>query len=207
MSGENLEVIPNGVDRGLYCPGPSLYRKGLEADFIIGYLGRLAPEKKIPILCQAFLEADLPGSKLLIIGNGISRKKIERKYGRHPAIIFVGPIRNEEMKIDMIRAMDCFVLPSSIEGLSLSLLEAMSCGVAPVVTDVGGHADVVKGSGICLEPHHGLMASLTRTLRELWSNRDRLNSLGKKARKRIESSYDWQENLQKVENLYKEISF
>lgn len=206
MSGENLEVIPNGVDRDLYCPGPSIYRKGLEANFVVGYLGRLAPEKKIATLCHAFLEAGLPGSKLLIIGDGVSKKKIARKYGRQPSIIIAGPVMDEEKKIDMIRAMDCFVLPSSIEGLSISLLEAMSCGVAPVVTDVGGHADVVEGSGVCLEPR-GLMASLTKTLRELWKNRDRLDWLGKKAREKVESSYDWQENLQQVENLYKEISF
>src|SRR5207253_944477 len=89
--------------------------------------------------------------KLVVVGSGSERRRLERRYGSR-RIIFTGQVIEEAERIAMVRAMDVFVLPSLVEGLPLSLLEAMACGEAPVATDVGSDGEAVRGPGMVVDP-------------------------------------------------------
>src|SRR6202165_3328628 len=148
---ENVAVIPNGVDIDKYAPGATDFKQSLEASALVGYLGRVDPEKNVDILVRAFQDVDAPEDvKLVVVGSGSEKRRLDRRYGS-ARVVFTGQVMDEAKRIAMLRAMDVFVLPSMVEGLSLSLLEAMACGVAPVATDVGSDGEALRGAGIVVD--------------------------------------------------------
>lgn len=128
-----LALWGRGVDTRLFrpvepmpldLPGP-----------VFMYFGRVAPEKNV----EAFLQLDLPGSKL-VVGDGPARAELERRY---PDACFVGMHLGEEL-IRHICVADCMVFPSRTDTLGLVLMEAMACGVPVAAYPVTGPLQVVE---------------------------------------------------------------
>jgi glycosyltransferase involved in cell wall biosynthesis len=201
---KNVTVIPNGVDIQKYAPGPSDYKESLEAATLIGYLGRIDPEKNVDLLIRAFHELDVAdGVKLVIIGGGGERRRLERRF-RSPRVVFTGQVADEAARVRMLRAMDVFVLPSLVEGLSLSLLEAMACGIAPVATDVGSDGEALRGAGMLVDPRD-LDGQLRLALRTLLEFPEFRQELGRRARARVVERYSLSDNLDQLLSLYREL--
>lgn len=129
----NVRVWTRGVDTDLFRPGDKLYLKGVRP--ISLYVGRIAREKNI----QAFLEADVPGTKYLV-GDGPARASLEKKY---PAARFVGVKKGEELARHYAAA-DVFVFPSRTDTFGVVMLEAMACGLPVAAYPVTGPIDVVR---------------------------------------------------------------
>lgn len=200
----NVTVIPNGVDIQKYTPGPSTYKESIDADVLVGYLGRVDPEKNVDILARAFQEIDPPDEvKLVIIGGGSERRRLERRF-RGPSVVFTGQVMDEAERITMLRAMDVFVLPSLVEGLSLSLLEAMACGIAPVATDVGSDGEALQGAGLLVDPRD-LDGQLRLALRTLLQFPEFRLELGHRARARAVERYSLANNLDRLLAVYQEL--
>jgi glycosyltransferase involved in cell wall biosynthesis len=200
----NVSVIPNGVDVEKYSPATSDYKKRLGAGTLIGYLGRVDPEKNVDFLIRAFQDIDTAEDvKLVIIGGGSERRRLERRY-RSPRVVFTGQVMDEAERIRMLRAMDVFVLPSLVEGLSLSLLEAMACGVATVATDVGSDGEALRGAGVLVDPKD-LEGQLRLALRTLLEFPDFRDELGRRARARAVERYSLSDNLDRLLAVYREL--
>ncbi len=128
----NLEIWPGAVDTTLFRPQD---KHALELPRPIAmYMGRVAPEKNI----EAFLQLDLPGSKV-VIGGGPS---LERYRAKWPGVHFLGYRHGEELA-QTLAAADVFVFPSRTDTLGLVMLEAMASGVPVAAFPVPGPADVV----------------------------------------------------------------
>jgi glycosyltransferase involved in cell wall biosynthesis len=169
-----IEVLPNAVDSGRFCPGPSqLRQKRLPgADLVAGFAGRLDPEKGVRELLDGFREADLgPGARLLIAGRGVLEDKVKAAQS-DPRVVYLGQLLTIEQRVDFWRAVDVFCLPSSAEGLSIALLEAMATGCAVAATPAGG-ASLVGEVAVTLDPTalresiSALLGSLQQAPREL----------------------------------------
>ena len=86
---------------------------------------------------------------------------------------------------DVWRTHHGLVLPSRAEGLPLALVEAMRCGRVPIVTDVGGNAEVVQ------EPETGFVAAgatvvhVADALERAWATREGWRSIGTAAAERV----------------------
>ena len=200
----NVAVIPNGVDIDKYAPGPSDFKDSIEASTLVGYLGRVDPEKNVDVLVRAFQEIDAPDEvKLVVIGGGSERRRLERRY-RGTRVAFTGPVLDEVRLIAMLQAMDIFVLPSLVEGLSLSLLEGMACGVAPVATDVGSDGEALRGAGMLVDPKD-LDGQLRLALRTLLEFPEFRSELGRRARARVVERYSLSDNLDRLLALYREL--
>lgn len=200
----NIAVIPNGVDVAKYTPGPSGFAQTMGAATLIGYLGRIDPEKNVDTLLRAFQDLDPPEEvKLVLVGSGSDRRRLNRRFasGR---VVFTGQVIDEAERIEMLRAMDIFVLPSTVEGLSLSLLEAMACGVAAVATDVGSDGEAIRNAGIVLDPRD-LESQLRLALRTLLEFPDFRAELGRRARARALERYSLADNLERLLALYREL--
>jgi len=200
----NIAVIPNGVDVDKYAPGPSEVKQTLEAAALVGYLGRVDPEKNVDVLIRAFQDVDSGDDvKLVVIGSGSDRRKLERRYANR-RIIFTGQVLDETERIGMLRAMDIFVLPSLVEGLSLSLLEAMACGVASVATDVGSDGEALRGAGMVVDPKD-LDGQLRLALRTLIEFPEFRAELGRRGRARAVQRFSLSDNLDRLLAIYREL--
>lgn len=204
VPGINVVVIPNGVDVEKYSPGSSDFKDTLKASALVGYLGRVDPEKNVDVLVRAFQDIDAAEEvKLVVIGGGSERRRLERRYAS-PRVVFTGQVLDEAQRIAMLRAMDVFVLPSLVEGLSLSLLEAMACGVAPVATDVGSDGEALRGAGMVVDPKD-LDGQLRLALRTLIEFPDFRAELGRRARVRAVERYSLSDNLDRLLAVYREL--
>ena len=101
------------------------------------YVGRVAVEKNI----QAFLAADLPGSKV-VVGDG---PQLDDQQRKHPKVLFTGAKQGEELAAHYSAA-SVFVFPSRTDTFGLVLLEALASGVPVAAYPVPGPLDVIGDS-------------------------------------------------------------
>lgn len=201
---EIIRILPNGVDVNRYSPGPSDRKQRYEAERLFLYMGRIDSEKNVDVLLEAFLDCAPPaGNKLLIMGTGTEKRRLERFY-RDKRVIFTGHIAEAEERIAILRAADAFFLPSTVEGLSLSMLEAMACGVATVATDVGTDGEALRGAGLVIDPRN-LATELGMAIRHLIELPFLSAELGKLARQRVLDRYSLEKNLESLSELYEEL--
>ena len=200
-----LRILPNGVDVDVYRPGPSDWKRRLGASLLLVYMGRVDSEKNVDVLLRAFLDsAPDAGVSLVVMGGGGERKRLQRQY-RDPRVAFTGHVADAAARIELLRAADAFILPSSVEGLSLSMLEAMACGTATVATDVGVDGDALRGAGIVLDPR-GLEDQLRLAIRELIEMPWLAGPLGEAARERVVERYSLERNVDALVDIYRELA-
>lgn len=200
---DRIHEIPNGVNHIRFCPGASEWRQTIAERFVVGYVGRLAPEKNLEALCRGFLQAKLDDARLVIVGQGPSAEKLRKKLGDQPSISLLPAIVDRAEVADLMRGLDVFVLPSLIEGLSLSLLEAMASGVVPVATEVGEHHSLVDGCGVLLHPAM-VPDGVRRALKELATHPERRKHLAAAARSRAQLR-GWDRTASEVTDLYRAV--
>ena len=125
-----------GVDTALFRPGCAPAIELPRPVFL--YVGRVAVEKNLP----AFLDLDLPGSKL-VVGDGPLLAAMRRRY---PGVHFAGAQSGEAL-VRHYAAADAMVMPSRTETFGLVLLEALACGVPVAAYPSAGPTDVIGDSG------------------------------------------------------------
>jgi glycosyltransferase involved in cell wall biosynthesis len=132
---QRLAVVGRGVDTRRY--GPQHRSAALRAqwgagehDVVLLHVGRLAPEKNVPLALRAFeqLRATRPDVRLVLVGDGPSRAALQ---AAHPEACFVGTQRGEALAACYASA-DLFVFPSLSETFGNVTLEALASGL-PVV--------------------------------------------------------------------------
>ena len=147
-----ISVIPQfGVDPDIFSP-PERPHRGKR--FIIGYAGRLVPEKGLDLLIQAV--ARLPGDWYLrIVGEGPQRDELRTIAGLlniGGSVSIEGALPSAQMP-DFYRQLDVLVLPSRTrpnwkEQFGRVLIEAMACGVPVVGAESGAIPEVIGEAGL-----------------------------------------------------------
>ena len=129
---KNLRPWSRGVDLDAFRPEPKaawdLPRP------IFAYVGRVAVEKNL----RAFLDLDLPGSKL-VVGDGPQRRILQRDY---PGVHFAGARFGPALSAAYAGA-DVFVFPSKTDTFGLVVLEALAAGLPVAAYDVTGPKDIL----------------------------------------------------------------
>ena len=146
-----VDVVPTGVDLARFRGGNCAdLRKaaGLPADaFVVGHLGRLAPEKNLNFLAAAvaaFLREE-PRAWFVVGGQGPGEAMIQQlcqEAGVEGRLLMLGELQGHWLS-DAYHLMDVFVFASQSETQGLVLVEAMSAGVPVVAVDAPGVRDVV----------------------------------------------------------------
>lgn len=138
VSDRKVTVIPNGVDLSRVAFDAAARARireefGLGAgDHVIGVLGRLDPNKRFELVIEAAAPLLGDGTKLLIVGKGDERVRLEETAARCQVsehVVFAGERHDVAA---MLSAMDLFVASSRQETFGLSVLEALASG-APVL--------------------------------------------------------------------------
>jgi glycosyltransferase involved in cell wall biosynthesis len=108
-------------------------------DFLIGGVGRLAKSKGFDTLIRAFEQAAIPDAKLVIIGDGRERKRLERLV-QSERVRFLG--FRPDAKV-FYQAFDLFVSPSRSEPLGRVLFEAIDAGTPVLATTTQGPSEIL----------------------------------------------------------------
>lgn len=152
--GDHATELPIGLDSKLFHPGPSQERQRLgwsDAEWVIGYVGRLAYIKGVDLLADAFtqLRVCIPHARLLMIGAGEEQGKLREALKEELArgLARIEPDVPHERLADWYRAMNVFVMPSRYENYSNAVLEALACGVPFLGSNVGGNPRLVESQG------------------------------------------------------------
>jgi glycosyltransferase involved in cell wall biosynthesis len=133
-------VIPNGVViRSPSAGVDTLKRFGIEPGRYLLAVGRLVPEKGLHDLLEAFVQADLPGWKLVIAGRADHEDAysvgLKKKAATMPNVVMTGFVTGESLA-QLYSHAGLFILPSYHEGLPIALLEAMSYGLSVLASDI-----------------------------------------------------------------------
>lgn len=129
-----------GVDITGYAPSArdEALRKAWSPDGkpIVGFVGRLAPEKHVERLHVLAQRDDL---QLVIVGDGVDQSKLESAL---PSAVFTGALYGEELAT-AYASMDVFVHPGEHETFCQAVQEAMASGLPVIAPDAGGPRDLV----------------------------------------------------------------
>lgn len=174
---DRVVVRANGVPD----PGPVLpHGAGLL------FVGRLAVEKGVPLLLDAWERAGRPFGRLTFVGDGPERSRVAQ-VASDPArgVRLIGPADAEGVRA-ALEACAALVVPSAApEGLPLVVLEAFAHGRPVLATNGGGLSAAVDSSvGWLAQPTVQDLAGVLSG-----AARDDFESLGRAARARYELSY------------------
>jgi glycosyltransferase involved in cell wall biosynthesis len=146
-----IDVVPTGVDLARFMGGNrTQLRKaaGVPPDaFVIGHLGRLAPEKNLQFLATSvvsFLRQE-PRAWFVVAGQGPGEAMIQQlcqDAGVGDRLRCLGDLQGHWLA-DAYHLMDVFAFASQSETQGLVLVEAMSAGVPVVAVDAPGVRDIV----------------------------------------------------------------
>jgi glycosyltransferase involved in cell wall biosynthesis len=186
-----LSILPQfGVDPHLFAPREP---RAADARFVVGYLGRLVPEKGVLDLLDAL--SQLPDTiALRIVGDGVLRPQIVSRaaqLGIAARIEFAPMVGSAQMPAEL-RKLDALALPSRTlpnwkEQFGRILIEAMSCGV-PVVGSSSGEIPHVIGDAGVIFPE-GDAAALAAALRRLAGDTGEWQEFARRGRARALAHY------------------
>lgn len=199
--GQQVGVIPNGIDMKLFSPAPENDTTGDEKLRIV-CVGRLIERKGVRELLDAFamLAPEMPRAHLDLIGSGNLEEELRlrvEQLGLSSRVTLHGSVPHGELP-HYLRKCAVFALPSHAEGMSNALLEGMSCGLPVVVTDTGGTTELVQGNGLVVPKKNpgALAASLLETL----TDEVRRSEWGRNSR-RIALNLSWDAMAQRYMEL------
>lgn len=149
----HIEVVPNGADLKPFHKAKPLSRAEFgfsKGDVLLAYMGRVAPEKNLEFLLQAFagVARTVPNVYLLILGGG--QKEYEEKLKSMPGelriedrVRFTGMIPYDQLP-SYLAMCDVFVTASVTEVHPFSVIEAMATGLPIMGIDSPGVGDSVE---------------------------------------------------------------
>ncbi len=178
-----LSLWPRGVDTARFDPAhrDEAWRRrvGAGRPVLVGYVGRLAPEKEVE---QLRALAGLPDVRVVVVGDGPSRAELETAL---PDAAFLGFLDGPELS-RAVASLDVMVHPGRYETFCQSVQEALASGVPVVAPAAGGPRDLVSSSrtGWLYEP--GDQLDLRDRVRDLTGDDAKRRAMGLAARASVQ---------------------
>ena len=203
----SFSIIPNGVHLNDFVDLPDANdfrcRWRLDAAPTVLFMGRLQQRKGLDALIQAFQQAHVEYSRLLIAGPDEGMlKTIQGLAAGDRRIVITGYLSGAD-RLRALAAGDVFALPAVGEGLSIAVLEAMAAAM-PVILSPGCNMNDVEAAGA------GYVAAASAAdfadkLRLLLMDSSLRARMGKAARRLIAAKYTWDAIAIQLEALYESL--
>ncbi len=215
LPADRLVWMPNPVDTEQFSPVSEAKRRQLRAQydvpldaFVIIYTGRLAPEKSLHLLVEAFATVCRQRAQayLILVGDGPMRAPLAdqtRRLGREDNTRFVGSVAPMEIP-KWLQMADVFGHVSLSEGFPCALVEAMSAGLASVVSDIPANRQLVQPENHGLLSLPGDAPAMAAALLRVLDDHELRSSMGAEARRSVEQRYSIERVLERYETLLRE---
>lgn len=208
---KKILITPFGVDTSLFRKVDGFTPN--KGRFVVGTVKTIAPKYGIEYLVKAFAEVvrknpDLDCS-LEIVGKGPQEKQIKAlvaDLNLGEKVVFRGYVENSllpEVYSSFSVAVFLSVLDS--ESFGVSAVEAMACECPVVVSNVDGFKEVVKDgeTGIIVPKYNYTDAA--KGIQRFIDDSTLAAQMGENGRKRVQSLYEWHDNVRKMINIYRDI--
>ncbi|MEQ1886880.1 MAG: glycosyltransferase [Bryobacteraceae bacterium] len=197
-TGRPCSLMRRGIDTSLFTPDR---RKRQDEAFVIGFVGRLSPEKNVRLFVrieEALRNHGVRNYRFLIVGDGSERSWLKRnlKQADLPGVLTGVALA------EAYAGMDAFVFPSETDTFGNVVLEAMASGVPVIVSNQGGPRFLVqsKKNGFVADGFDDFVEALV-DLRTHAYTRD-LQSAGARA---TAMTYSWENVFEDVYGDYQKL--
>ncbi|HTT13384.1 MAG TPA: glycosyltransferase family 1 protein [Burkholderiaceae bacterium] len=197
-------VVARGVDTRLFDPArrsEALRRSWAVApdQLVVLYVGRLAPEKNLEALAQAFasLRQRRADAKLVLVGDGPAARAIQSLC---PDAVFAGMRAAEDLAAHYASA-DLFLFPSLTETFGNVTPEAMASGLPVVAFDYAAAAQIVASGRNGMLAPFGDSAAFVGLATELAGDAARRRAMGRHARHTAEQM-NWDRIIVQIEERF-----
>jgi glycosyltransferase involved in cell wall biosynthesis len=195
-----LYTIPNPVDMTRL---EEVHRMAVRpsADPYAIYVGKLAPNKGVQFLIDAYADAKVPWP-LVVVGDGPLRSEIEAKAGdRGVAVRMLGWLPRDRT-LEWMRHAELLAFPSyGPESLSRVLIEASALGAPIAAMETGGTRDIIHGGLTGLLSAD--VAGFSRDLHTLATDARLRASLGAQARVEAHAKFSAASVVERIEQIYR----
>lgn len=214
MGVADVEVWGRGVDVDVFHPakrsGPLRAALGLEGKFVFIHVGRLAAEKNVGVVLDAFRQARelLPRGAvhLLVAGTGPVESELRRRAPE--SVTFLGNLDRQRRLPDLYASADAFAFASVTETLGLVVLEAMASGLPVIAVAAGGVVDHLRDGVNGLSVRAGRLTTMIDDMKEcmvrLVRDASLRETLALEARHTAEAR-SWRAELDRLEDSYREV--
>jgi glycosyltransferase involved in cell wall biosynthesis len=206
--GVPVAAVSNGVDLTRFKPGKAskdIFEKyGITVDApTVLYVGRVDPEKKVELVIEAFLRADVPGSQLVIVGDGVDKSRLMRRYAGLTNVKFLGRVVGDDL-YELYKTGWLFATASEIETQGIVLIEAAACGLPLVAVDAGAVSEVCidEENGYLCEP--GSVSEIAAAIKKILVD-DKLRNRFSKKSLEVAKEHDFETTLDKFINIYNKV--
>lgn len=195
---EKIKVVPLGIN----LEGYEMREEKKDKPFTIGFFARVAPEKGLHLLAEAFrifhTEHKLEHSRLEVAGYMGAEHKfyfqdVEKKikrWGLEDKFTYRG-VLDKQGKVDFLRGLDVLSVPATYdEPKGIFLLEAFACGVPVVQPRRGAFTEVVEKTKSGLLVYPDSPEELAKGLLEIYQNESLRNECGQNAYKAVREYYN-----------------
>jgi 1,2-diacylglycerol 3-alpha-glucosyltransferase len=190
-----IKVVPTGVDVRAFASGNrqrTREKLQLKDDtFVVGHVGRLAPEKNLEYLAEAvaLFVKRTPNTRFAVVGSGPTENVIKEIFAKHEvsdSLILLGKLTGSPL-YSAYRAMDVFAFASQSETQGMVLAEAMAAGLPVVALDASGVREVLRhGKNGFMLPSSASPRRFAMALGRLHKNADTRDAFTRDARKTAE---------------------
>ena len=207
LPARKLFTVPNGLD-GLPPVDRAAVRARLglsDEEVCIGFVGRLAPQKAVERLIQAFGSAlrERPNLRLVVVGSGPDRaalQQIVERDGIGGSVLFTGAASG----VEMMGAFDLFALTSRYEAFPYVLLEAMLRGLPILSMRVGGVDELIHDGENGFVVEQGDTGRFAELLHELTGSVDRRRAMGARSQE-IVAGFDIDTMVDRTLAVYRDL--
>ncbi len=206
---DKIRLIYTGVDTQHFQKTNSTFREefGISKDtFLVGIVAILRGAKRHKDLIDAVkMLSEKYDIKLVIAGEGPQWENLQNKIkecGMADKVIMTG-FRTDTVNI--LSALDLFVLPSNMEALGTALLEAQSCGIPVIGSRVGGIPEALEedGSGLLFECEN--VTELAQKIERFITDKEFYEGASKRAREFVIEKFSVEKMVSDTLKQYEEI--
>ncbi len=206
VSAQKLFTIYNGVDLYKFEKAVPAFHVQ-DRSPIIGFIGRLVPDKGGAILLHAARPVliNYPTAALVFVGDGPCRtewQELAKRLGIERQVLFVGA--RQDMP-ETYAALDIIVLPSLVESMPMCVLEAMAAAKAVVATRVGMIPEVIVDGANGLLVDSANVTDLSDAILTLLRDPFLRRQLGKSAQEYIAQRFSAEEMARNYLTHYRQL--